>query len=118
MRKKILFVLVIVWSCLCVQARSGIVVLQHIDDKGNPIGGHRDVIPVDYDDDQISIRPDTIMYQAEVIVKDQRGQVMSRQRMDLVPGFDNTLSVPDTPGSEKQQVEIILDKKRYNGYLY
>ena len=118
MRKKILFVLVIVWSCLCVQARSGIVVLQHIDDKGNPIGGHRDVIPVDYDDDQISIRPDTIMYQAEVIVKDQRGQVMKRQRMDLVPGLDNTMSVPDTPGSEKQQVEIILDKKRYNGYLY
>ena len=118
MRKKILFVLVIVWSCLCVQARSGIVVLQHIDDKGNPIGGHRDVIPVDYDDDQISIRPDTIMYQAEVIVKDQRGQVMKRQRMDLVPGLDNTMSVPDTPGSENQQVEIILDKKRYNGYLY
>ena len=118
MRKKILFVLVIVWSCLCVQARSGIVVLQHIDDKGNPIGGHRDVIPVDYDDDQISIRPDTIMYQAEVIVKDQRGQVMKRQRMDLMPGLDNTMSVPDTPGSEKQQVEIILDKKRYNGYLY
>ena len=117
MRKKILFVLVIVWSCLCVQARSGIVVLQHIDDKGNPIGGHRDVIPVGYDDDQISIRPDTIMYQAEVIVKDQKGQVMNRQRMDLVPGIDNTMSVPDTPESEKQQIEIIVDKKKYSGYL-
>ena len=57
------------------------------------------------------------MYQAEVTVKDQKGQVMNRQRMDLVPGFDNTLSVPDTPESEKQQVEIIVDKKKYNGYL-
>ena len=57
------------------------------------------------------------MYQAEVTVKDQKGQVMSRQRMDLVPGIDNTMSVPDTPESEKQQIEIIVDKKKYNGYL-
>ena len=57
------------------------------------------------------------MYQAEVIVKDQKGQVMNRQRMDLVPGIDNTMSVPDTPESEKQQIEIIVDKKKYSGYL-
>ena len=112
--KKILFTVMLLLGSICVMAKNGYTVLKPAVTKG---GNHRDVIPVGYDDDQISIRPDTIMYQAEVTVKDQKGQVMSRQRMDLVPGIDNTMSVPDTPESEKQQIEIIVDKKKYNGYL-
>ena len=112
--KKILFTVMLLLGSICVMAKNGYTVLKPAVTKG---GNHRDVIPVGYDDDQISIRPDTIMYQAEVIVKDQKGQVMNRQRMDLVPGIDNTMSVPDTPESEKQQIEIIVDKKKYSGYL-
>ena len=42
---------------------------------------------------------------------------MNRQQLDILPNADNVISAPDNPNSEKQTIEIIVDKQRYLGYF-
>ena len=83
-------------------------------DSGIP---HRNVIPVHYDENNVIIRSDSTIYCADIVIKDQKGEVMNRQQLDILPKADNVISAPNSPDSEKQTIEIIVDKQRYIGYF-
>ena len=97
-------------------AQTKVIYLQTDDpvDYGKP---HRSVIPVHYDENGVTVRSDSTLYNVEVTIKDQKGEVMNRQQLDIIPKSDNVISASDSPDSEKQTIEIIVDKQRYLGYF-
>ena len=114
MKKLISFILVVLLLPIGAYPKSGTVKLNPITEKSKP---HVNVIPVHYDENGVTVRSDSILYNVEVTVKDQNGEVMNRQQLDILPKADNVISAPDSPDSEKQTIEIIVDKQRYLGYF-
>ena len=113
MKKYFLIMLSIAFG-LSVQAGDGKTDLSPIYIKG---GAHIKILPVHYDENGVIVRSDSMLYNVEVTVKDQRGAVMNRQHLDLLPKTDNVISAPDSPDSEKRTIEIIVDKQKYFGYF-
>ena len=113
---KHIFLLMLACFSIVLKAQAKVVLIQNGDpgDYGKP---HRNVLPVDYDENGVIVRSDSMLYNVEVTVKDQRGEVMNRQHLDLLPKTDNVISAPDSPDCEKRTIEIIVDKQKYFGYF-
>ena len=114
MKKLISLVLVVFLLNMGAYSDPGTVALNPAGGKGKP---NCSVIPVHYDENGVIVRSDSMLYNVEVTVKDQRGAVMNRQHLDILPKTDNVISAPDSPDSEKRTIEIIVDKQKYFGYF-
>ena len=114
MKKLISFILVVLLLPIGAYPKSGTVKLNPITEKSKP---HVNVIPVHYDENGVTVRSDSTIYCADIVIKNQNGEVMNRQQLDILPKADNVISAPDSPDSEKQTIEIIVDKQRYLGYF-
>ena len=89
-----------------------------IDYKGCMDSGHPCGHPsVSYDDDEITIKSDSTIYDVSVVVKDQYGNVM-HQSTQTVGSEGTVIYVPDTGGdSEKTTIDLYYDRKHLSGYL-
>lgn len=88
-----------------------------IDYKGCMDSGHPCGHPsVSYDDDEITIKSDSTIYDVGVVVKDQYGNVM-HQSTQTVGSEGTVIYVPDTGGdSEKTTIDLYYDRKHLSGY--
>ena len=75
-------------------------------DSGHPCGHPS----VSYDDDEITIKSDSTIYDVSVVVKDQYGNVM-HQSTQTVGSEGTVIYVPDTGGdSEKTTINLYYDE--------
>ena len=75
-------------------------------DSGHPCGHPS----VSYDDDEITIKSDSTIYDVSVVVKDQYGNVM-HQSTQTVGSEGTVIYVPDTGGdSEKTTIDLYYDE--------
>lgn len=75
-------------------------------DSGHPCGHPS----VSYDDDEITIKSDSTIYDVGVVVKDQYGNVM-HQSTQTVGSEGIVIYVPDTGGdSEKTTIDLYYDE--------
>ena len=83
-----------------------------IDYKGCMDSGHPCGHPsVSYDDDEITIKSDSTIYDVGVVVKDQYGNVM-HQSTQTVGSEGTVIYVPDTGGdSEKTTIDLYCDEQ-------
>lgn len=83
-----------------------------IDYKGCMDSGHPCGHPsVSYDDDEITIKSDSTIYDVGVVVKDQYGNVM-HQSTQTVGSEGTVIYVPDTGGdSEKTTIDFYYDEQ-------
>ena len=117
MRIKTLLLINLVFVCLHTYGDTKTTNLNPINIGQISPKGSRSSIPVDYDENNVIIRSDSTIYCADIVIKNQNGEVMNRQQLDILPKADNVISAPDSPDSEKQTIEIIVDKQRYLGYF-
>ena len=83
------------------------------NDSGHPCGHPS----VSYDDDEITIKSDSTIYDVSVVVKDQYGNVM-HQSTQMVGSEGTVIYVPDTGGdSEKTTIDLYYDRKHLSGYF-
>ena len=76
------------------------------NDVGHPCGHPS----VSYDDDEITIKSDSTIYDVGVVVKDQYGNVM-HQSTQTVGSEGTVIYVPDTGGdSEKTTIDLYYDE--------
>ena len=77
------------------------------NDSGHPCGHPS----VSYDDDEITIKSDSTIYDVGVVVKDQYGNVM-HQSTQTVGSEGTVIYVPDTGGdSEKMTIDLYYDEQ-------
>lgn len=77
------------------------------NDSGHPCGHPS----VSYDDDEITIKSDSTIYDVGVVVKDQYGNVM-HQSTQAVGSEGTVIYVPDTGGdSEKTTIDLYYDEQ-------
>lgn len=77
------------------------------NDSGHPCGHPS----VSYDDDEITIKSDSTIYDVGVVVKDQYGNVM-HQSTQTVGSEGTVIYVPDTGGdSEKTTIDLYCDEQ-------
>lgn len=81
--------------------------------------GHPHAIPtVTSDDDDVTIKCDSTLYNVDVVIKDQYGNVMHHSIQVIGPD-GTTIYIPeDTNGErEKTTIELYYDRKHLSGYF-
>lgn len=87
------------------------------DLHGKPAEHNSGIPIVDTEDDQITIKSDSTIYNVEIIIRDQLGNVMHRSTQNIGP-METTISLPDHgDGTEKTTIDIYYDRKRLSGYF-
>lgn len=79
---------------------------------------HNSGIPiVDSDGNEVTIKSDSTIYNADIVIKDKSGNVMHHSVETLGP-MGTTIFVPDNYGiSEKATIDIYYDRRHINGYF-
>ena len=87
------------------------------DKKGMP-PCHNSCIPtVTTDGDDVTITCDSTIYNVDVVISDQYGNVMHQSTQTITP-MESTIFVPDTgDGSEKTTIDLYYDDKHLKGYF-
>ena len=87
------------------------------DKKGMP-PYHNSCIPtVSTDGDDVVIKCDSTLYNVDVIISDQYGNVMHQSTQTITP-MESTIFVPDTgDGNEKTSIDLYYDDKHLKGYF-
>ena len=80
--------------------------------------GHPSVIPtVSTDGDEVTITCDSTIYNVDVVISDQYGNVMHQSKQTITP-MESTIFVPDMgDGSEKTSIDLYYDDKHLKGYF-
>lgn len=78
--------------------------------------GHPHVIPmVTSDDDDVTIKCDSTLYNVDVIIRDQYGNVMHHSTQTIGPD-ETIIYVPSMDGnSEKTTIDLYYDRKHLSG---
>ena len=85
--------------------------LTDVHHPGNDVGHPCGHPSVSYDDDEITIKSDSTIYDVGVVVKDQYGNVM-HQSTQTVGSEGTVIYVPDTGGdSEKTTIDLYYDEQ-------
>ncbi len=84
----------------------------HID------SGHNNSIPiVTSDGDDVNLKCDSTLYNVDVVIKDQYGNVMHQSTQTIGPS-ETTIFVPSTDGdSEKTTIDLYYDRRHLSGYF-
>lgn len=80
--------------------------------------GHPQAIPiVEEDDDEVIFKCDSVLYDVDVVIRDQFGNVMHRSMLTIGPD-ETTIYVPNSTGdSEKTTIDLYYDRKHLSGYF-
>ena len=88
---------------------------EHIDEME---WGHNNSIPiVTSDGDDVNLKCDSTLYNVDVVIKDQYGNVM-HQSTQIIGPSETTIYVPSTDGdSEKTTIDLYYDRRHLSGYF-
>lgn len=79
--------------------------------------GHRYEVPtVKYDEDNVTISSDSLIYNAHIIIKDIEGNVIYNQKKMINPA-ETTLNIPEEYQNDKFTIEIYDKEKYIYGYF-
>ncbi len=80
--------------------------------------GPRTGIPiVNSDGDDVNLKCDSTLYNVDVVIKDQYGNVMHQSTQTIGPS-ETTIYVPSTDGdSEKTTIDLYYDRRHLSGYF-
>ena len=80
--------------------------------------GHNFVIPnVSTDGDDVNLKCDSTLYNVDVVIKDQYGNVMHQSTQTIGPS-ETTIYVPSTDGDrEKTTIDLYYDRRHLSGYF-
>lgn len=79
--------------------------------------GHPHAIPtVTTDDDDVTIKCDSTLFNVDVIIRDQYGNVMHRSTQTISQS-ETTIYIPNTCDSEKTTIDLYYDRKHLSGYF-
>ena len=89
-----------------------------LTDKNGMPPCHNSCIPtVSTDGDDVVITCDSTLYNVDVIISDQYGNVMHQSTQTITP-MESTIFVPDTgDGNEKASIDLYYDDKHLKGYF-
>ena len=103
---------------LCIHAQQGKNV--ELTSPDSPPWGaeHRTDKPnISYDGDEVTITCDSTIYNVDVVISDQYGNVMHQSTQTITP-MESTIFVPDTgDGTEKTSIDLYYDDKHLKGYF-
>ena len=72
---------------------------------------------VDSDGDDITIKSDSTIYNVDVVIRDQFGNVMHHSTQNIGP-METTISVQDyDDGTEKMTIDIYYEERHLCGYF-
>lgn len=85
------------------------------DEHGQP-SHHNSAVPlVDSDRDDVTLTCDSVLYNVDVVIKDQFGNVMHHSVENIGP-METTISVPERDDfSEKTTIDLYYDRKHLSG---
>lgn len=69
---------------------------------------------VEYNDDEIIIKSDSVIYDINVVVKDQYGDIIHNSTI-TASQIGTIIYVPEYDGSEKSTIDIYFNRKHLNG---
>ncbi len=87
-------------------------------DKSKFPSRHNSGIPiVNSDGDDVNLKCDSTLYNVDVVIKDQYGNVMHQSTQTIGPS-ETTIYVPSTDGdSEKTTIDLYYDRRHLSGYF-
>ncbi len=106
----------IMFLLLCVTAKAADKVVLH------PLGTLGTLYPscipdVSTDGDDVNLKCDSTLYNVDVVIKDQYGNVMHQSTQTIGPS-ETTIFVPSTDGdSEKTTIDLYYDRRHLSGYF-
>lgn len=72
---------------------------------------------VSYDDDEITIKSDSTIYDVNVVIRDQYGNIM-HQSTQTISEEETTIYVPDLDASSvKTNIDLYYDREHLTGYF-
>lgn len=118
MKKKLLFFIVLELICRTPSFATATKVDLSYDHSHDITKGHPYVIPtVTTDDDDVTIKCDSTIYDVDVVIRDQFGNVMHHSTQVIGPN-ETVIRIPDTGDErEKATIDLYYDKKHLTGYL-
>ena len=85
------------------------------DIKGQPPPHNSGIPIVESDGDDVTIKSDSTIYNVDIVIRDQFGNIMHHSTQDIGP-METTISVPDADGfSEKATIDIYYDRRHLSG---
>lgn len=119
MKKTLLYLFLLFFFIDCQLQASMHEVDLSIDYNGNMSKGHPCAHPsVSCNDDEITIKTDSTLYNVGIIVKDQNGNVM-HQSVQTVGQEGTVIYLPDdNSSSEKTTIDLYYDEKHLYGFLF
>ncbi len=112
--KLILFLAFLSLGCLK-SVGNDIVCLYGDNRNGKP--DYSEIPIVTYDEEQVTITADTLLYNVRVVIKDEAGAVMYSGMMN-VSSAETTLPVPDGLAGRKYSIELYYeDNSLYGRFL-
>lgn len=114
--EEVLFVVCCAFAFLNAKAQRGCVTL-YGDQYTNEKPRSRDEIPiVRYDNDEVTVSSDSLIYNVTIVIKDEEGRVM-HSTVTTVDKTGTNLFVPDEDDSRKYTIELVYDEKALYGYF-
>lgn len=116
MKNAFLFLLACLLSAMDIQAQ--VVQMYDVDEGAKNKGGRTEIpIPtVNYDDNSVDIRCDSLVCGVAVTITDENGGVLHHSQESLSP-TSTLLVVPDLPNHAKYYIEIEALDQRFYGYF-
>lgn len=85
------------------------------DEHGIPSSHNSGVPIVNTDGDDVTIMSDSTLYNVDVVIRDQYGNVMHHTVENIGP-MKTTISIPEGDGfSEKTTIDLYYDRKHLSG---
>lgn len=111
MKKKLITLLVRSFE-LSIEAQSTV----KLHDLGRTTLAHNNIVPtVTSYEDEITIKSDTLLNDAEIVIRDQFGNVIHHSVENIGP-METTIFVPEDDGfNKKATIDLYYDRRRFCG---
>lgn len=85
------------------------------DCKGQPKSGNSSTPIVTSEGEEITIKSDTLLYNAEIVIRDQFGNVIHHSVENIGP-METVIFVPEDDGfNKKATIDLYYDRRRFCG---
>lgn len=81
------------------------------DIKGHLPPSNSGIPIIESDDDEITIKSDSTIYNVDIVIRDQFGNIMHHSTQDIGP-METTISVPDADGFSEKAIYDFTDCMR------
>lgn len=86
------------------------------DEHGLPTRHNSGVPTVNFNEDDVTIKSDSVIYNVDIVIKDQFENIMHHSIQTVGP-METTISLPENNVSQKTTIDLYYDKKRLSGFF-